>query len=99
LAITHRNNYLVCFSHCEIKHGLTNEGIPLVNSDQLNAHHFFSDYQPIPEGQPINSFMGNPKLSPCVSWTAVDSGDVINCCSHASKITHSKLQQQVDWDD
>ena len=44
-----RPSYILTFSHPEIKHGLTNDGVPQLNVDQLNSINMFR-YFSMPEG-------------------------------------------------
>ena len=39
-----RPTCLLIFYHPEIKHGLTNDGIPQLNVDQLNPRNMFHDF-------------------------------------------------------
>ena len=73
------------FSHSEIKHGLTHDGIPQVNLDQLNPRLMFDNF-PMPET------LTSSKLR------IIKDGDVFNYVTVAMKLTHGKLLKTEDWD-
>ena len=78
------------FSHSEIKHGLTNEGIPQVNIDQLNPCLSFGDY-PIPENIP-------KAMSTNVRTIWDNKGGVQEWYDAVTyKLTRGKLIKQDDW--
>ena len=74
------------FAHSEVQHGLTNDGIPMINSDQLNTQHHLPDHSPMPKGYTVNSFFADTAVSSRVSWIAIDEG-----------LTRGKLIKQDDW--
>ena len=74
------------FSHPEIKHGLTNTGIPQCNIDQLNPRRMFEAFD-------MPDIRQNSDLK-----TEFD-GDVFNFVSVAMKLTRGKLMKQDDWTD
>ncbi len=73
------------FSHPEIPHGLTNDGIPQVNIDQLNPKTLFSGF----------SLPNVPVARQC-GHNAYD-GDVYNFTSLAMQITRGKLLKTAEW--
>ena len=75
------------FSHPEIRHGLTNDGIPQVNLDQLNPRHEFDDQFEIPDIPVARSANAKIKLD----------GDVFNFTSLAMKLTRGKLLKDKEW--
>ena len=83
------------FSHPEIKHGLTNDGIPQINLDQLNNRLLLR-----PNDQDIRNTMPlGSKYSHHFTQDDTDEHDVLNCVTKVSKLTRSKLHKQDDWDD
>ena len=50
LATAPREDFRLKFAHSEIRHGITNAGIPLVNLDQLNPRHHLHDCDEITDG-------------------------------------------------
>ena len=98
LADAPRDDCRLLFAHSEIRHGLTNAGIPLVNLDQLNPRHHLQDYADIPEGYTPDTLFESP-MAARVSWIAVDSGGVLNQYTRANRLTRGKLQHQDDWND
>ncbi|EJK59937.1 hypothetical protein THAOC_19786 [Thalassiosira oceanica] len=80
------------FSHPEIKHGLTNSGIPQVNLDQLNPRLTFADF-PMPTEVPDT-------LKPRVKaiWNAEESGVLEYVNGMARKLTRGKLlRDEEEW--
>ena len=86
------------FAHSEIRHGLSNAGIPLVNMDQLNNRHQLKDYDYVPEGLTPDTLFNSP-VAARVSWVCVDGGGVLNSMTRANRLTRSKLLRQEDWND
>jgi len=78
------------FSHPEIKHSLTNEGIPQVNLDQLNLRLSFE--QPDFHIPLLDDLRSNrvKKL-----W----DNDVLHYVTMARRLTRGKLLKQDDWSD
>ena len=74
------------FSHPAVKHGLTNDGIPQVNLDQLNPRRMFHEFATA--GMPDNDAV-------VAKW----DGEVFNWVSKAMKLTRSKLKKSDDWTD
>ncbi len=73
------------FSHPEIRHGLTNDGISQVNIDQLNPKTLFSGFS-LPD-VPVARQYGH---------VAYD-GDVYNFTSLAMQLTRGKLLKTAEW--
>ena len=92
-----RANCPLLFAHSEIQHGLTNDGIQMIKSNQLNTRHHLPDYSPMPKGYTFNSFFADSSVSSRVSWIAIDDGGVLNRVTHANRITRGKLMKQDDW--
>ena len=81
-------NAPILFSHPEVEHGNTNEGIPQVNLDQLNPRQLMdATYVPTP----IPSHSGQIKT--------VQSGDVLNWVTFGMKLTRGKLLKGADWEE
>ena len=80
------------FSHPAIRHGLTNNGIPQVNVDQLNPRLMFQHkvHHPSPSSDspviPLQSMVKSMK-----------DGGVFNFVSLALRLTRGKLVKQKDW--
>ena len=95
LALTNTTTCDLLFAHSEMKHGLTNDGIPQINLDQLNNRLLLrpSDddlLRHMPQGSRYShEFVQNP----------TDEHDVLNCITKVSKLTRSKLHKQHDWDE
>lgn len=94
LVVAKEESTTLLFSHPEIKHGLTNEGIPQVSIDQLNPRltvgEFIEDKLPLLPAKPSNTIK------------KVLSGDVlqyVTAVTMAKKLTRGKLLQADDWDD
>jgi hypothetical protein len=73
------------FSHLEIPHGLSNDGISQVNINQLNPCNLFSgfDIPPLP-----------------VAWQVGQlsfDGDVFNFISRAMRLARGKLIKTPEW--
>lgn len=77
------------FSHPEIKHGLTNDGIPQCNIDQLNPRLMFDQFNP--------EHFTAPAMPRDHHIDTVYSGDVFNYVSLAMKFTRGKLIKEEDW--
>ena len=81
-------NTKLLFSHPEVEHGITHDGIPQVNLNQLNPRHMMDDtYVPTP--LPYNSGQ--------IGTTR--SGDVLNWVSFGMKLPQGKLLKGSDWDE
>ena len=89
-----RQGYSSCallFAQPEIQHGLTNEGIPQVNIDQLNPWLSFSDI-PLPSVP--------DKMSTTVKTLWDNSGDVWEWHNASVyKLTRGALFKSDDWDE
>ncbi len=73
------------FSHPEIHHGLTNDGIPQVNIDQFKPK------------TPLSGFsLPNVLVAHQCGHVAYDE-DVYNFTSLAMQLTHGKLLKTVEW--
>ena len=83
------------FAHSEIRHDMSNDGIPLVNMDQLNNRHQLKDYVYVPEGLTPDTLF-NSQVAARVSWVYVDGGGVLNSMTRANRLTCSKLVRQED---
>ena len=77
---------MLTFSHLEIKHDLTNDGILQLNVDQLNSRNMFRDFS-MPEGA-----LDNPTA------TIHLDGYVYNYVMQAMELTQGKLLHDNDWD-
>jgi hypothetical protein len=73
------------FSHPEISHGVTNDGIPQVNIDQLNPKTLFSGFS-LPN-----------VLVACHCGHVAYDGDVYNFTSLAMQLTRGKLLKTAEW--
>lgn len=78
------------FSHPEIKHGLTSDGIPQISVDMMNPGRHLGvslpgDMQP----EPIQNG----------SFRIVDDGCAHSCVSNATRLTRGRLMKQLDWDE
>jgi hypothetical protein len=78
---------ILVFSHPEIAHGLTNDGIPQINHDQLNPRHALRQTLDniSPPDIPITRQRGMMK----------EDGGVQNFTSNAVKLTRGKLLQDT----
>ena len=74
------------FSHPEVKHGLTNEGIPQVNLDQLNPRRMFPDFT-------------IPFIPITTKLRTFEDDEVWNFVSVAMKLTRGKLRKTEEWDE
>ena len=99
-----RKSCWLTFSHPEIAHGLTNDGIPQINVDQLNPRHLFHQAAPIGElnAAPRPSFptpdIGAPAAA-AATLREIKDGGVVNGIGLAYKLTRGKLLIAPDWDD
>ena len=76
------------FSHPEIKHGLTSDGIPQISIDMMNPGRRLGVSLP-GDMQPD---------SVCTdSFRVVDDGGVHSCISNATRLTRGRLLKQPDW--
>ena len=57
-----RANCSLLLAHNEIQHGLTNDGIPMIKSDQLNTRHHLPDHSPMPKGYTVNYFFADASV-------------------------------------
>ena len=78
------------FCHSEVKDGLTWDGIPQVNLDQLNPRFHFRRKSQL--DLPADSLPRHPT-------TMVESGGVNNNVNRVLKLTRGKLLQSEDWSD
>jgi hypothetical protein len=76
---------ILTFSHPEIPHGISNDGIPQVNIDQLNPCNLFSEFE-IPT-LPVAQQIGQLSFD----------GDVFNYISRAMRLTRGKLIKTPEW--
>lgn len=87
-----QNRAKVCtllFAHPEIKHGLSNKGLPMLSRDILTT----------PDAAQLNnrkSLVSRPPQH--VSCSYVSSGNVLNMVTRVMKLTRGKLMRQDDWD-
>ena len=95
---------LLTLSHPEIQHGLTNEGIPQVNVDQLNPRYMFK-YLGLTPRTDVERLTERPKedypMPDPVRVKRVETkwdGDVFNYVGIAMKLTRGKLLKADDWD-
>ena len=78
------------FSHPEIKHGLTSDGIPQISIDMMNP------------GKRLGVILPTdmqPSVMPINSYRVVENGGVTSCISNATQLTHGRLLKQPDWDE
>ena len=83
------------FSHPEIKHGLTNDGIPQINIDQLNPRHMFNS----PSEMADVTLPDLPTTNKIRKEYDVE-GDVFNLITPytiAMRLTRGKLLKSNDW--
>jgi hypothetical protein len=73
------------FFHPEIPHGLSHDGIPQVNINQLNPCNLFSGFKipPLPVTRKIDQLSFD--------------GDVFNFISRAMRLTQGKLIKTPEW--
>ena len=76
---------VLTFSHPEIQHGLSNDGIPQVNIDQLNPKNLLTGFT-VPD-LPMERQAGTVRLD----------GGVYNFESLAMRLTRGKLKTAPDW--
>ncbi len=93
LSTSNASTCLLLFSHPEIKHGLTNKGIPQINIDQLNPrlllHHF-----------PLDGFRStDTPMETAARVSKIADGNVFNYVTRAMKLTQGKLMKTADWMD
>ena len=101
-AALHANHAKECtllFAHPEIKHGLTNDGIPQINMDQLNNRLLMREAT-----DDLERFMPTlPDRGARFSYRIVqdeqDEHDILNSATKVMKLTCSKLHKQSDWDE
>ncbi len=76
---------ILTFSHPKIPHGLSNNGIPQVNIDQLNPCNLFSRFEtpPLPVARQIGGLSFD--------------GDDFNFISRAMHLTRGKLIKTPEW--
>ena len=88
------------FSHPTIKHGLTNDGIPQINMDQLNNRHLLH-----PNNQDLRTFMPRfdslheKRYHDILFKDDSDEHDVWNATARVMKLTRGKLRKQDDWNE
>ena len=85
-----RHHCPLLFAHSEVQHGHTNDGVPLINSDQLNTINSLLDRINIPPGYTVNLFLNDPVVSHHVSWLAIGSGGSLNMTTRANRLTRGK---------
>jgi hypothetical protein len=73
------------FSHPKIPYGLSNDGIPQVNIDQLNPCNLFSGFKIPP--LPVTRQIGRLSFD----------GDAFNFISRAMHLTRDKLIKILEW--
>jgi hypothetical protein len=78
---------ILTFSHPEIQHGLSNDGIPQINIDQLNPKNLMSGFT-VPD-LPVERQAGTIRLD----------GGVYNFESLAMRLTRGKLRVTPEWDE
>ena len=100
LAESERKDCKLLFSHPEIKHGLTNAGIPQISMDQLNNRHLLRpSHQDLLEYMPV---LDESVLERVGGYYVNDPDceeDVINLNTKVMKLTRSKLFKQDDWNE
>ena len=84
------------FSHPSIKHGLTNDGIPQINIDQLNNRLLL---RPPSDDIDLRTSMPHLSVGSRVSYSIVqdetDETDVLNCVTKAMKLTRSNFTSKM----
>ena len=83
---THVKQCWLTFSHPEVKHGLTNTGIPQCNIDQLNPRLMFENFDV-------------PSIDTHHQLEKTFSGDVFNYVTVAMKLKRGNLMKDTDWDE
>jgi hypothetical protein len=78
---------ILTFSHPKIQHGLTNDGIPQINIDQLNPKNLLPSFS-VPD-LPVQRQTATIRLD----------GGVYNFESLAMRLTRGKLKVTQDWDE
>jgi hypothetical protein len=81
-----RPTCVLLFSHPEIRHGLTNEGIPQVLLDQLNPRLLFDSF-----------FLPQPPLCKRNRIRQSWDGEVLQYVTKAQRLTHGRLITQDNW--
>lgn len=81
---------VLLFSHPEIRHGLTNDGIPQISVDQLNPRSR--------HGLGIPSDMMPPTTHGSKAQVVTED-DSRSYTSNATRLTRGRLLRQVDWDE
>eukprot|EP01082_Thalassiosira_pseudonana_P000781 g1142.t1 g1142 contig10:1468593-1470029(+) len=93
------------FAHSEIKHGLTNDGLPQCSVDQLNNRLLLRPsnqdlFGMMPDFTMDQSVLPSQSHNDCCQYRDdSDLDDVINQVSRVLKLTRGKLRKQSDWDD
>ena len=85
--------YKLTFSHPEIYHVLTNNGVPQVNINQLNLCLMTQDVVYADSTVPLPLPVPNTKLK------LKEDGSVLNSISGAMKLTRDKLLKGPNWDE
>ena len=82
------NSCKLLFAHTEIKDGLTDNGIPQVNIDQLNNRH---SLRPQQQHMSEDAFNGIAAHIPKRYWQGKEDGSVVNLITFSNKLTCGKL--------
>ena len=97
---SNQQNCNLLFAHPEIRHGLTNDGLPQIAFDQLNHRLLLrpSDediraYIPYIPPKPITGF----RIFDTLDWDMDDPFDVYNCLTQVHRLTCRKLRKQDNW--
>jgi hypothetical protein len=78
------------FSHPEIKHGLTSDGIPQISVDMMNPGRRLGVSLPVDM---------QPESAHAASFRVVEDGGVQSCISNATRLTRGRLLKQPDWNE
>ncbi|KAL7536683.1 hypothetical protein ACHAWF_005531, partial [Thalassiosira exigua] len=84
---------LLTFSHPEVRHGLSREGLPVLSREeftQLTADQLNNRWD-LPDDCDL--------VTRKARYNVVDSGNVLNYVTCAMKLTRGRLQRQEDWSD
>ena len=81
---------LLLFSHPEIRHGLTSDGIPQITMDMMNPGTRLGVVVPADIV---------PDIAADSAYRVFDDGECRSLISNATRLTRGKLMKQPDWDE